>query len=371
MRCSRSPTSTRTPGGRRTPSTWCCRWRRRPPRTRTSRSASPRCAAGRAVRRSGDHLPRHDARDPLSAPALNYLGYMLADRGQKLPEALSLIERALKVDPDNPSYLDSQAWTLFKMKRPRGGRAAARQGACDARQLGHPGAPRRGAWPPWGAVTTPPRPGRRSTATGGHRPRRHRERLKALGRTRSDARRCPACPAPAGLVLAAAGLRPAPRRSRRVPAARPPTTRRRQAFPAATAHCAGLRTATTTIRLWAGSDNRRCVPSCSPASRPGLAAFEAVAPFGPPGFILAGTDDRATLVFPREAQVLDGAAVPDVLGALAGLTLAPMTCGGPARLSCGRGARRPPLRRRVDTVEAGPDRGPTCARWRDGRCSPP
>jgi predicted Zn-dependent protease len=57
------------------------------------------------------------ARDPLNAPALNYLGYMLADRGQKLPEALALIERALKVDPDNPSYLDSQAWALFKLKR--------------------------------------------------------------------------------------------------------------------------------------------------------------------------------------------------------------------------------------------------------------
>jgi tetratricopeptide (TPR) repeat protein len=56
-------------------------------------------------------------RDPLNAPALNYLGYMLADRGQKLPEALDFIERALKVDPENPSYLDSQAWVLFKMKR--------------------------------------------------------------------------------------------------------------------------------------------------------------------------------------------------------------------------------------------------------------
>ncbi|MFP5378170.1 MAG: tetratricopeptide repeat protein [Vicinamibacteria bacterium] len=57
------------------------------------------------------------ARDPLHAPALNYLGYMLADRNQKLPEALTLIERALKIDPDNPSYLDSLGWALFKLGR--------------------------------------------------------------------------------------------------------------------------------------------------------------------------------------------------------------------------------------------------------------
>jgi tetratricopeptide (TPR) repeat protein len=53
-------------------------------------------------------------RDPLHAPALNYLGYMLADRGLRLPEAITLIERALQVDPDNPAYLDSLGWALFK-----------------------------------------------------------------------------------------------------------------------------------------------------------------------------------------------------------------------------------------------------------------
>jgi tetratricopeptide (TPR) repeat protein len=54
------------------------------------------------------------ARDPHNAPALNYLGYMLADRGQKLPEALDLIKRALAVDADNPSYLDSLGWAYVK-----------------------------------------------------------------------------------------------------------------------------------------------------------------------------------------------------------------------------------------------------------------
>jgi tetratricopeptide (TPR) repeat protein len=53
-------------------------------------------------------------RDPLNAPALNSLGYLLADRGERLPEAVGFIERALKIDPENPSYLDSLGWALFK-----------------------------------------------------------------------------------------------------------------------------------------------------------------------------------------------------------------------------------------------------------------
>ena len=57
------------------------------------------------------------ASDPLSAPALNSLGYTLAERGERLPEAVSFIERALKVEPDNPSYLDSLGWALFKQGR--------------------------------------------------------------------------------------------------------------------------------------------------------------------------------------------------------------------------------------------------------------
>ena len=54
------------------------------------------------------------ARDPRDATALNFLGYMLADRGERLPEAIELIERALKIEPGNPSYLDSLGWAHFK-----------------------------------------------------------------------------------------------------------------------------------------------------------------------------------------------------------------------------------------------------------------
>ena len=54
------------------------------------------------------------ARDPNDAPALNYLGYMLAERGERLDESVSLLERALKVEPDNGSFLDSLGWAYYK-----------------------------------------------------------------------------------------------------------------------------------------------------------------------------------------------------------------------------------------------------------------
>ena len=57
------------------------------------------------------------AADPEHAPALNYLGYMLADGGRKLPEALGFIERAIAVAGENPSYLDSLGWAYFRMAR--------------------------------------------------------------------------------------------------------------------------------------------------------------------------------------------------------------------------------------------------------------
>lgn len=52
--------------------------------------------------------------NPKHADALNYLGYMWADRGENLAEARQFIERALELEPDNPAYLDSLAWVLHK-----------------------------------------------------------------------------------------------------------------------------------------------------------------------------------------------------------------------------------------------------------------
>lgn len=53
--------------------------------------------------------------NPKNASALNYLGYMLADRNTRLAEALSLIQRALELDPGNGAYLDSLGWAYYRM----------------------------------------------------------------------------------------------------------------------------------------------------------------------------------------------------------------------------------------------------------------
>jgi Tfp pilus assembly protein PilF len=45
---------------------------------------------------------------------LNNLGYFLADRGERVQEAESLIRRAVNIEPTNGSYLDSLGWVLFK-----------------------------------------------------------------------------------------------------------------------------------------------------------------------------------------------------------------------------------------------------------------
>jgi len=51
----------------------------------------------------------------LKATALNYLGYMFADRGIRLPEALKMIKQAVDLDPSNGAYLDSLGWVYFKL----------------------------------------------------------------------------------------------------------------------------------------------------------------------------------------------------------------------------------------------------------------
>jgi tetratricopeptide (TPR) repeat protein len=55
--------------------------------------------------------------NPNNSSVLNYLGYMLADRGDRLPEALEMITKALQLEPNNGAYLDSLGWAYFRMNR--------------------------------------------------------------------------------------------------------------------------------------------------------------------------------------------------------------------------------------------------------------
>jgi len=57
------------------------------------------------------------AADPKNAEAMNYLGYMFADRGVNLEEAQQLISKALDIDPGNGAFLDSLGWVDFRLNR--------------------------------------------------------------------------------------------------------------------------------------------------------------------------------------------------------------------------------------------------------------
>ena len=52
---------------------------------------------------------------PDYAHAYNALGYTLADRNTRLPEAYTLIEHALKLAPEDPFIIDSMGWVLYRM----------------------------------------------------------------------------------------------------------------------------------------------------------------------------------------------------------------------------------------------------------------
>jgi Flp pilus assembly protein TadD len=55
--------------------------------------------------------------DSRAADAMNYLGYSLAERGERLDDALALIQGALEIDPWNGAYLDSLGWVYVKLGR--------------------------------------------------------------------------------------------------------------------------------------------------------------------------------------------------------------------------------------------------------------
>lgn len=56
-------------------------------------------------------------RDPNNATALNNLGYFLVERNERLTEALEMIQRAVRANPTNSSFLDSLGWAYYKLGR--------------------------------------------------------------------------------------------------------------------------------------------------------------------------------------------------------------------------------------------------------------
>ncbi len=80
---------------------------------------------GAAFERKGDRVEAEKYFEkcltlaPDDAEALNYLGYMWAEKGEKLDRARAMIERAVKADPTNAAFLDSLGWVLFQLGKPR------------------------------------------------------------------------------------------------------------------------------------------------------------------------------------------------------------------------------------------------------------
>ena len=65
--------------------------------------------------KAADLLRKSIALDPANAAeAYNYLGYMWVDHNMHLEEAEGMIKRALQIEPNNGSYLDSLGWLEFR-----------------------------------------------------------------------------------------------------------------------------------------------------------------------------------------------------------------------------------------------------------------
>ncbi len=55
--------------------------------------------------------------EPANPVRMNYLAYFLIDSDRNPDEGLKLINEALKIDPDNPGFIDTKGWGFFKQGR--------------------------------------------------------------------------------------------------------------------------------------------------------------------------------------------------------------------------------------------------------------
>jgi tetratricopeptide (TPR) repeat protein len=89
--------------------------------TRLGDAPSVRFALGASLERSGSwdaavtEFRSLLQKEPDNAAALNYLGYMFADRDVHLDEALKLVSRAVELEPTAGAYQDSLGWVYFRM----------------------------------------------------------------------------------------------------------------------------------------------------------------------------------------------------------------------------------------------------------------
>ncbi|MEM5947908.1 tetratricopeptide repeat protein [Spirochaetia bacterium 38H-sp] len=95
-------------------------------------SASVYAALAHVLYMQGDTVNSLEALDKAlsmdsdNPSALNSMGYILAEEGIKLPLAIKYCRRALDKVPSNPAYHDSYAWALYKNGQKRDAQAAIR-----------------------------------------------------------------------------------------------------------------------------------------------------------------------------------------------------------------------------------------------------
>jgi hypothetical protein len=110
-------------------------------------------------------------------------------------------------------------------------------------------------------------------------------------------------------------------------------------------HCDAVRSLTAEIGLSGRAGRQRLrVRLIAGLAAPDGIRLEAVAPMGPPVFILASAGDQTTLLLPRDDRVLTGQPPAAILEALAGVRVAPadlrrLLAGCPADAIDGRDAR--------------------------------
>lgn len=73
------------------------------------------------------YLQRAIKLDPENANALNSLGFILAEEGRDLEQALEVCKKAVDRNPENSAYLDSLGWAHFKLGHAREARSYLRR----------------------------------------------------------------------------------------------------------------------------------------------------------------------------------------------------------------------------------------------------
>ena len=188
-------------GSRRRRPSRCCRTRRRSSRPTTAIAFELGAVFDKQKKFADAEAAFRQvlARDPENATALNYLGYMLAERGERLDESVGYLKKALQIEPENGVVSRQPRLGVLqgRQARSRRGQSEARRRSAED-QLRDPGSLRRRAL----QARTLRRSDRRVDARARRRRRLDRSRRTSTRRSgprsrssrRSERGLCPSCP---------------------------------------------------------------------------------------------------------------------------------------------------------------------------------